>query len=266
MSVIRTRLPALFRGSVILILTLTALNFAFACPSLAGVWAEAPASPDQQPAAGHYRDRVARELKHAIARVEPLLERYGYAALFLVIMVEGMGILAPGQTLLMAAALAAAQGRLNIFWVLFWAFTAAAVGNSLGYLMGRRGGRTLLSKIKVNERHLARMEACFSRGGKLVVLLARFVDGLRQLNGIVAGLLEMPWPVFTTFNILGAALWTGVWGLGVFFFDKEMVSLHLTLHQIKPWAFFFCLLAVLALVGYLLYPSRKKPTRGDPAI
>jgi membrane protein DedA with SNARE-associated domain len=261
MLAFRPRRPACLLGAVILILSLLTLSFAPLRPSPA--WAEAPGSQVQGQATDHYRNRVVRDLKHAIARVEPLLERYGYAAVFLAIMVEGLGLLAPGQSLLMAAAFAAAQGRLNLVWVLFWAFTAAVVGNSLGYLMGRRGGRTLLSKIGVNEQHLAKMEGYFSRGGKWVVLLARFVDGLRQLNGIVAGLLEMPWPVFTTFNILGAALWTGVWGLGVFFLDKKIVSLHLTLRQIEPWAISICLLAVLALVGYLLY-GRKKAVGGGP--
>jgi membrane protein DedA with SNARE-associated domain len=262
MLAFRPRRPARLLGTVALVLSLTILNFALACPPPAGF--AAPDNQDQQQASGHYRGRVLQDLKHAVARVQPLLLRYGYPALFLAIMVEGVGLLAPGQTLLMAAAFAAAQGRLSIVWVLLCAFTAAAVGNSLGYLIGRRGGRPLLRRLKVNEQHLAKMEAHFSRGGKWVVLVARFVDGLRQLNGIVAGLLKMPWPVFTTFNILGAALWTGVWGLGVFFFDKEVVSLHLTLHEIKPWAAAFFLLAVLALVVHLLRPSRKKEMGGGP--
>jgi membrane protein DedA with SNARE-associated domain len=255
MKGIRPSHPAYLLGTVILILVLTILSLVPAPQCLALL--PANGNQDQGQAPEHYRDRVVRDLKHAIARVQPLLERYGYPAVFLAIMVEGMGLLAPGQTLLMAAAFAAAQGRLDIVWVLFWAFTAAVAGNSLGYLIGRWGGRPLLRKIKVNEQHLARMEEYFSRGGKWVVLMARFFEGLRQLNGIVAGLLKMPWQVFTSFNILGAALWTGVWGLGVYFLDKEIVSLHLTLHQIKPWVAAFCLLAFLALLGYLLLPGRK---------
>jgi membrane protein DedA with SNARE-associated domain len=138
------------------------------------------------------------------------------------------------------------------------AFTAAVAGNSLGYLLGRLGGRPLMHKFRVNENRLQRLEDYFTRRGKWVVLIARFFDGLRQLNGIVAGLLKMPWRVFTTLNILGAALWTGVWGLGVYCLDKEMAAWHLTLRQIEPWVALSCFLAFLILLGYLLQPGRKK--------
>ena len=256
MKASRRRQPVSIAGMVILILSLTIPSLAPAGPSPA--LSEAQSIEDQGQATGNYQDRMVRDFEQAVAWAQPLLERYGHLAVFLAILAEGFGILAPGQTLLMAASLAAAQGRMNIVWVFLLAFTAAVLGNSLGYLLGRWGGGPLLRKIGVNERHLARMEGYFSRWGKLVVLFGRFVDGLRQLNGIVAGMLEMPWRVFTIFNILGAALWTGVWGLGVYFLDKEIVSLHLSLHQIKTWVAAFCLLAFLALLWYLLRPGQKK--------
>ena len=254
--------PARLIGSVILILGLTIMSLPSPRPGLA--LSDPHSYQDQEQAPEPYRDRVIRDLKQAVDQVEPLLARYGYPAVFLAILVEGVGLLAPGQTLLIAAALAATQGRLNIAWVLTWAFTAAVLGNSLGYLLGRWGGRPLLRKISVNERHLARMEDYFTRQGKWVVIFARFVDGLRQLNGIMAGMLQMPWQVFICCNILGAALWTGVWGLGVYFLDKKIISLHLTLHQVKPWVTVCCLLAFLALLGYLLLPGRKRSLGGGP--
>ena len=256
MKAIGPRHPLTFPGAMILILVLTTLSLAPAWPSPA--LPDASGSQVQGQAFLGYRERLVRDLEQSLVRVRPLLERYGYAAVFLGIMVEGFGLLAPGQTLLMAAAYAAAQGRLSLVWVMLWAFTAAVVGNSLGYILGRRGGRPLLRKIGVDEQRLARLEEYFTRRGKWVVLIARFFDGLRQLNGIVAGMLKMPWKLFAPLNILGAALWTGVWGLGVYFLDKEIVSLHLTLHQLKPWVAGFCILAFLALLGYLLWPGRKK--------
>ena len=73
--------------------------------------------------------------------MQPMLDRYGYLVVFLTILVEGVGIPAPGQTLLIAAALSAAHGNLSLVWVLIWACLAAGLGNSLGYLLGRWGGR-----------------------------------------------------------------------------------------------------------------------------
>jgi len=264
MKVIRPHRPARHLGAVMVILGLTVLHLAPPPPSLA--ISPAPAGQDHGQAPADVRDRVARDLEQALAKARPLLDRYGYPAVFAAIMVEGFGLLAPGQTLLIAAALAAAQGRLNIVWVLLLAFTAAVLGNALGYLLGRLGGRPLLHKFKVNEDRLTRLEMYFIRKGKWLLLIARFFDGLRQLNGIVAGLLELPWQVFAPLNILGAALWTGVWGLGVYFLDKEIASLHLTLRQIGPWVAFLCLLASVAFLGYVLWPDRKKAAGGGPGI
>ena len=196
--------------------------------------------------------RVEHEFNRAVAKVQPLLDRYGYAGVFLAITVEGMGLPAPGQTLLIASALTATGGHLSIVWVVLCAFAAALLGNSLGYCIGRWGGRPLLGKLRVNENHLRRMEGYFARSGKGLLLVARFFDGLRQLNGLVAGMLEMDWKVFTTFNILGAGLWTGVWGLGPYFLDKEAISFHLTFREIEPWIASLALTGFLALIVYLL--------------
>lgn len=205
--------------------------------------------------------RLDQDLEHDIAGIQPWLNRYGYAAIFLIISVEGMGLIAPGQTLLIAAALTAAKGDLNIVWVVTWAFLAALLGNSLGYLIGRYGGRTLLYKFKINERHLQRMEGYFTRYGQGVVLFARFFDGLRQLNGIVAGMLEMPWRAFMPVNFLGAILWAGFWGLGTYFLDKEIGRIHTGFRQVEPWIAALSLINFLSLIIYLFWQRRKKNYR-----
>ena len=163
-----------------------------------------------------------------------MVDRYGYPAVFLTILVEGVGIPAPGQTILIAAALSAAHGHLSIVWVMILACLGAGLGNSLGYLLGRWGGRALLARFKVRGDRLARLEELFRRYGGGVVLVARFLDGLRQLNGLVAGMLAMPWRVFTGFNLLGAVLWTGVWGLGTYWLDKDISMVHRIFAQIGP--------------------------------
>ncbi len=173
-------------------------------------------------------NRLFEDLEHAIAHVQPLLDHYGYPAVFVAVLVEGFGLVAPGQTLLMAAAFTAARGGLNLIVVLILSFTAAVLGNSLGYLIGFKGGRPLLYRLRVHEERLQRLEGYFNRYGKGIVVVARFFDGLRQLNGIVAGLLHMPWKTFTICNILGAALWTGVWGLGTYLLEKEIAKIHLS--------------------------------------
>src|SRR5262249_60224846 len=108
------------------------------------------ASDESTIAADQRSSRALRRSERSIARVQPLLQRYGYGAAFLFVMAEGIGIPTPGQTLLMASALEAAAGRMNIALLLILVTTAATVGNSIGYVIGRWGGRGVLEKFKVN--------------------------------------------------------------------------------------------------------------------
>jgi membrane protein DedA with SNARE-associated domain len=205
-------------------------------------------------------ERLEQDLKEAVARVQPVLDRYGYPAVFLTILVEGVGMPAPGQTILIAAALTAAHGNLSIVWVMILACTGAGLGNSLGYLLGRWGGRALLARFKVRGDRLARLEGHFRRYGGGVVLVARFFDGLRQLNGMVAGMLAMPWGIFTGFNVLGAVLWTGVWGLGTYWLDKDISTVHRVFRKIEPLAVALTLVGFLGLMVYLFHHRQtQKP-------
>ena len=205
--------------------------------------------------------RLEHGLQNAVARVQPVLDRYGYPAVFLAILVEGLGIPAPGQISLIAAALTAAHGNLILVWVLICACLAAVLGNSLGYLLGRWGGRPLLARFKVRGDRLARLEGYFRRYGGGVVIVARFVDGLHQVNGIVAGMLEMPWRVFTGFNVLGAALWTGVWGLGAYWLDTEISTVHRAFRRVELFVLALTLVGVLALMVYLFrHRQTQKPS------
>jgi membrane protein DedA with SNARE-associated domain len=200
------------------------------------------------PSSGALQGEIETEMSRAVARAAPLLERYGYAALFAAILLEGMGIPAPGQTLMIGASLAAARGGLSIGWVLAWAFVAAVAGNCAGYLIGLKGGRPLLVRLGVSEERLEKTQRRFSRTGAGIILVARFVDGLRQINGIAAGLLRMPPGTFMAANVPGAILWVGFWGLGTFFLEKEIAAVHVSLRQAEPWAWGI----TLAALGLLL--------------
>jgi len=197
-----------------------------------------------------------RDFESSLAKAQPLLDRYGYGAVGLAVMVEGVGIPAPGQTLLMASALEAAAGRMNIALVLILVTLAAIVGNSIGYMIGRWGGRLVLDKFKVNPQRQQYLDDLFARRGGVVVLCARFLDGLRQLNGIVAGVLRMPWWSFTLYNIAGASLWTCGWGLGIYYVDRDIHGIAAFLHRHALTLYLLSAAALVGLLGYLLR-SRK---------
>jgi membrane protein DedA with SNARE-associated domain len=201
---------------------------------------------------------VVSEIDKAVAKARPLLERYGYPAVFTAIFVEGAGVPAPGETLLIAAAIDAAAGSLSITVVLIVAMAGAVLGNSLGYLIGRAGGRRLLRRLPISEERLSRVEALFERYGAAFIVVARFVDGPRQLNGIMAGTLEMPWWRFSLWNLCGALLWVGVWGLGAYALDRDLNPLLAFIQRFEPLAI---ALTAAALLSGLIYLWRRRHAR-----
>ena len=162
-----------------------------------------------------------------------------------------------------AAVSAGTDSRLRIQWVLLTAFLGASLGASLGFLMGRTGGRRLLLRLRVPARHLERVEAKFNRYGGWLILFARFFDGSRQLHGIVAGMLGMPWTRFLVFNLAGAALWACFWGLLVYYLDLHLDQVVDLIRHINPWVAAATLTLLIALVAFL-WP-RRVPGRENPS-
>jgi membrane protein DedA with SNARE-associated domain len=156
-----------------------------------------------------------------------LLE-YGYWALFVVVLLESMGVPGPGQALLIAAALLAAHGKLDISLVLTTAVVGTTLGGMIGYWIGRRGGHALILRfgrfLKIGEPELQRLETSFERYGLWFVLLARFFEVLRQIQGIVAGTVEMSFRRFFIANLGGGILWSLAWGLGSWKLGRQIHS------------------------------------------
>jgi membrane protein DedA with SNARE-associated domain len=145
----------------------------------------------------------------------PVLDRYGYLAVGGFVFLEDFGVPVPGETILVAAAVYAGTGHLSIAWVAIIATMAAILGDNVGFAIGRFGGRAVILRfgryVFVTAERLDLAEQWFGRHGGKVVTVARFVEGLRQLNGIAAGVTRMRWTRFIRFNAIGAALWVGVW-------------------------------------------------------
>jgi membrane protein DedA with SNARE-associated domain len=169
----------------------------------------------------------------SLGRLAHIFIQYGYLALFVGLLAEGAGIPLPGETLLLIASALASHSRgLNIGWVAFVAFFTTSAGDNLGFYVGRSGGQALLDrygkKLHIGPGSIQRGRDFISRHGALGVFCARFVAGLRVLNGLVAGSLLMSWPRFFLFDILGAACWVGViCCIGYFFGDRLSWLLHL---------------------------------------
>jgi membrane protein DedA with SNARE-associated domain len=181
-----------------------------------------------------------------IGGLEHLVHEYGYAAVAGGILLENFGLPLPGELLLISGALAAAEGALHIAPLLVLAWAAAVVGNGIGWAIGYYGGHRLLvrygARLGITAARLQRVEAAFDRWGDYAVVFARFVVVLRQLSGIVAGMLAMRWQRFILLSAAGAALWVLWWGLATYFFGTRVLQYLRSAGRIEP-----LLLAVAAL-------------------
>jgi membrane protein DedA with SNARE-associated domain len=147
--------------------------------------------------------------------LEPTLNHYGYLAVVALVLLEDFGVPVPGETTLILAAVYAGAGRLNVVLVGVLAFLAAVAGDNIGFAIGHFGGRRLVERygryVLLTPERLDKATRFFQRHGGKVVIVARFIEGLRQANGIIAGITGMHWARFLAFNALGAALWVAVW-------------------------------------------------------
>jgi membrane protein DedA with SNARE-associated domain len=190
-----------------------------------------------------------------VARLQAVLERFGLWVLAVAALAEGFGIPLPGQTLLIACALLAAQGRPDILWVLLVAWGATWAGDLIGYWLGRRGLSGWLGRAAGGGGRLARVQALFARWGLGLLVVARFLDGLRQTSNIAAGALEMPWWRFLVGTAIGTSLWVGVFGLGVYALDSDRQAVLAGLHALRVWGW---ALVAVALAGLLVYLRRRR--------
>ncbi|MFH9586152.1 DedA family protein [Streptomyces luteogriseus] len=139
-----------------------------------------------------------------------------YALVGLVIGLESLGIPLPGEIILVSSALLASQhGEIDPVVLGASATAGAIIGDSIGYAIGRKGGRPMLAWLgqkfprHFSEGHIATAERTFEKWGMWAVFFGRFVALLRIFAGPLAGVLRMPYWKFLIANVLGGIVWAG---------------------------------------------------------
>ena len=203
----------------------------------------------------------------SLGQLTHIFIQYGYLTVFVGLLAEGAGIPLPGETvLLIASALAARSTGLNIGWIALLAFCTTSAGDNIGFYLGRWGGQEMLErsarKLHIGPGPIQRGRDFVNRHGAMGVFCARFIAGLRVLNGLVAGSLRMNWPRFFLFDLLGAACWVGLMcSIGYFFGDR----LPWLIHLMGRTSLIF-LAAVVVMAGWVLVHrhERRKVAWGGP--
>jgi membrane protein DedA with SNARE-associated domain len=189
--------------------------------------------------------------------LEGWLDSYGYLVVFLLVMIESIGVPVPGETALIVGALyAGSTGKLEIWGVIAAAVAGAIIGDNIGYSIGRYGGAKFLlkhgHKIRLHEGRLKIGIWLFRRHGGKVVFWGRFVSLLRTWAAFLAGVNQMRWSRFLVFNAAGAIAWATVFGVSYYVFGDVLKRVSTAIDVSLG------VLGLAVVVAFVVWSKRKE--------
>ena len=158
------------------------------------------------------RIRMLGPHAHLFGILGEYFQQYGYWTVAVMLLLENAGVPVPGQTtLLFASCLSSSQHQLRAPIITVVGIVAAVLGANAGYALGYSEGRLLIDRyvriLHISQKTTEKAESFFVEHGALSIFWAKFIDGMREISGPLAGTLHMPWRRFLLFNFLGAAAW-----------------------------------------------------------
>lgn len=191
--------------------------------------------------------------------VMPLIRAHGVLAVGGITLIESMGIPAPGESAVIAAALyATTTHQFGIVPLVASAAAGAIIGDNIGYVIGRSIGLRLLRRhgprVGLSEARIKLGRYLFQRHGSKVVFFGRFVAVLRTFTALLAGANKMDWKRFLPANALGGIVWAALYGFGAYALGHEIRQFE------GPLAIGLGLVAVLA-IGTVVVLVRRHETR-----
>ena len=145
--------------------------------------------------------------------LDALIQWGGYLLLVAIVFSETgllVGCFLPGDSLLITAGLVAAGGHLNIWWINGLLMAAAIVGDSTGYAIGARLGPRIFTREKsllFHPKHVERTQRFYEKYGPKTIVIARFVPIIRTFAPVLAGVGQMRYRRFLTYNVAGGIGW-----------------------------------------------------------
>ncbi len=153
-----------------------------------------------------------------------LVHTYGYLVIFLAVTAECLGVPFPGDTVMIAGAVWAGAGHLDIALVILVGSLGAVIGDNIGYAIGRYAGTWVVTRLFPILPFLARWvrlaQRFFARHGGKTIFIARFIAALRITVSFVAGLSRYRWRRFFTFNLAGGVAWATSYSLVAFLIGR----------------------------------------------
>ncbi|MDO6704828.1 DedA family protein [Photobacterium sp. 1_MG-2023] len=196
-------------------------------------------------------------MEHLVQDLAPLMQEYGYAVLALAIAIEGLGIPAPGQSLLIVASYLSVSGTFSLPSVLLVAGAASWLGNTAGYLVGSKFSHVVEQRGWLKPASVEKVYRFIDKYGVMGLILSRFLEGLKQLMCLGCGMAQMPKHHFLVGNTLAVGIWLTVFGMGPAYFHDEIgqIGLLYQRYQHEFWA--VAVFAGLALCWWVV--RRRRP-------
>ena len=202
------------------------------------------------------------------ATIAHLLSSYGYAAIFILVMLESAGIPMPGETVLISASIyASATHGLDIRLVVSSAAAGAILGDNFGFWIGRSFGQRLLTrwgpKIGLDERKQKLGQYLFLRYGGAIVFFGRFVAMLRAFAALLAGINRLPPLRFFLYNAAGGIVWASLFGFGAYALGQ---GIHRIAGPVGWAALAFALIGVVILWRFFKRHEERLLAEAERAI
>jgi membrane-associated protein len=178
------------------------------------------------------------DLLHQVYDVRALVQWGGLALLAAIVFAETgllIGFFLPGDSLLVTAGVFASTGHVSLAGLLTVVTAAAIIGDQVGYLIGRRTGPALFRREDsrfFKRKHLVRTHEFYERHGGKTIILARFVPIVRTFAPMVAGVAEMNYRHFVSYNVFGGFLWVWSMSLGGFLLGHTIPDIDRHIHVV----------------------------------
>lgn len=202
--------------------------------------------------------------------VEGLITLGGTAMVVGIVFVETglfVGFFLPGDSLLVTAGIFAATGHLNLAWLLALTALAAVAGDQVGYLIGRKAGKTLYNRPNsffFRRKHLEKAHEFYEKYGGKTIVIARFVPIVRTFAPAVAGAAGMNYRRFVTYNVVGGIGWVFSMVLGGYFLGSAIPNIGKHIHIVIAVVVFISILpGIIEVVRHKLARRRAEEVAAE---
>jgi membrane-associated protein len=205
---------------------------------------------------------------HIDHHLDQIISTYGtwtYLVLFVIVFCEtGLVVtpFLPGDSLLFAVGAFAARGSLDLLTSLLVLAGAGILGDTVNYWIGARVGPAVFQKKEsrfFDPAHLEKAHRFYERYGGKTIVLARFLPILRTFAPFVAGIGRMSYAKFLAYNVVGAALWVGIFVLAGYFFG----NIPIVRDNFSIVIMLIIVVSVVPVVNEVIQHRRRRPRAGD---